>query len=96
MDPLNVLSVMLICVTVLIVAYWLFTKPITIKHIHRDEREVITPIKKPELTEAERKRLEQELNKSTIAQRSMDAVIKAANEMMGIEPLDEGGDNNDR
>lgn len=96
MDPLNVLSVMLICVTVLIVAYWLFTKPITIKHIYHDEREVITPIQKPELTEAERKQLEQELNKSTIAQKSMDAVIQAANAMMGIEPLDEGGEDNAR
>lgn len=94
MNALGVLAVMFICLTVLIIAYWLFTKPITIKHIQsRDEtmmEKVVTP---PELSEQERRKLEAELNKTTISQKSMDSVIKAANEIMGIASIDDEGGN---
>ena len=94
MNTLGVLAVMFICLTVLIIAYWLFTKPITIKHIQsRDEtmmEDLTTP---PELSEQERRKLEAELNKTTVAQRSMDSVIKAANEIMGIASIDDEGGN---
>lgn len=93
MEPLDVLAVMLICGTVILIAYWLFTKTITIKHVHHNE-DLREPVPIPvNMSEAERKKLEEELNKSTIAQRSMDEVIRAANEMMGISPLDDGGAN---
>ena len=94
MNALGVLAVMFICLTVLIIAYWLFTKPITIKHIQsRDEtmmKKLVTP---PEVSEQERRKLEAELNKTTVAQKSMDEVIRAANEIMGIASIDDEGGN---
>lgn len=92
MDLYSVISVFFICLTILIVARWLFTKPITIKHIKDDSNTKLEPVPIPvEMSEAERKKLEEDLNKGASAQRAMDAVIRAANEMMGITPLDDGG-----
>ena len=94
MNALGVLAVMFICLTVLIIAYWLFTKPITIKHIQsRDETMMEKLVTPPEVSEQDRRKLEAELNKTTVAQRSMDSVIKAANEMMGIASIDDEGGN---
>ena len=94
MNALGVLAVMFICLTVLIIAYWLFTKPITIKHIQsRDETMMEHLVTPPEVSEQERRKLEAELNKTTVAQKSMDSVIKAANEIMGIASIDDEGGN---
>lgn len=94
MNALGVLAVMFICLTVLIIAYWLFTKPITIKHIQsRDETMMEKLVTPPELSEQERRKLEAELNKTTVAQKSMDEVIRAANEIMGIASIDDEGGN---
>lgn len=94
MNALGVLAVMFICLTVLIIAYWLFTKPITIKHVQsRDETMMEKLVTPPTISEQERRKLEAELNKTTVAQRSMDSVIKAANEMMGIASIDDEGGN---
>lgn len=94
MNALGVLAVMFICLTVLIIAYWLFTKPITIKHIQsRDETMMEKLVTPPELSEQERRKLEAELNKTTISQKSMDSVIRAANEIMGIASIDDEGGN---
>lgn len=94
MNSLGVLAVMFICLTVLIIAYWLFTKPITIKHVQsRDETMVEKLVTPPEVSEQERRKLEAELNKTTISQKSMDSVIRAANEIMGIASIDDEGGN---
>ena len=94
MNALGVLAVMFICLTVLIIAYWLFTKPITIKHIQsRDETMMEKLVTPPEVSEQERRKLEAELNKTTISQKSMDSVIRAANEIMGIASIDDEGGN---
>lgn len=94
MNALGVLAVMFICLTVLIIAYWLFTKPITIKHIQsRDETMMEKLVTPPEVSEQDRRKLEAELNKTTVAQRSMDSVIRAANEIMGIASIDDEGGN---
>lgn len=94
MNALGVLAIMFICLTVLIIAYWLFTKPITIKHIQsRDETMFDKLVPPPEVSEQERRKLEAELNKTTISQKSMDSVIRAANEIMGIASIDDEGGN---
>ena len=94
MNALGVLAVMFICLTVLIIAYWLFTKPITIKYVQsRDETMMEKLVTPPTISEQDRRKLEAELNKTTVAQRSMDSVIKAANEIMGIASIDDEGGN---
>lgn len=95
MNVYGIVAVALVCITVLVIAYWLFTKPITIKHIAASEPKKLEPVPIPvEMTEAERKKLEEDLNKGASAQKAMDAVIRAANEMMGIAPIDDEGGNN--
>lgn len=95
MGPFGLIAVLLICMTVLIVAYWTFTRTITIKHIAASEPKKLEAVSIPaEMSEAERKKLEDELNKGATAQKAMDAVIRSVNEMMGIASIDEEGGNN--
>lgn len=94
MGPFGLIAVLVICMTALIIAYWLFNKTITIKHISASEPSKLEPIIIPnEMSEAERKKLEAELNKGTVAQKAMDEVIRSVNEMMGIASIDEEGGN---
>lgn len=95
MGPFGLIAVIMICMTVLIVSYWLFTRTITIKHIAATDPKKLEAVSIPvEMSEAERKKLEEELNKGAIAQRAMDEVIKSVNEMMGIASTDDEGGNN--
>lgn len=96
MNIFNVIVALLVCATVIVVAYWLFQKGIHIVCTHVNKEDIQNCQKKTEPTEQERKKLEAELNKSTIAQRSMDEVIKAANNIMGIATLDEGDTTDDK
>lgn len=94
MTPFGLIAVITVCITALIIAHWLFTKTITVKHIAASEPKKLEPVPIPvEMSEEERKKLEEELNKGAFAQKAMDEVIRSVNEMMGIASIDEEGGN---
>ena len=91
MNAWNFLIVLLICVTLLIIADMITKKGITITRIYKDitdKEEISKDISEKKFGFEKDNQDNKEDNKEEtqeIAQASMDAVIKAANELMGIE-----------
>ena len=93
MNVFGFLAVIIICVTIIGVVLLLCHKSITITHIHKDITEQPKPEERPTMgfSVEEKDKQEKEINKD-IAQIGMDAVITAANKLMGIdvEEVDNG------
>lgn len=88
MNIYGLIATIFSCITAIVVVYLIIRKPISIRFTKVVELPKQEPIVVPKETkkEAEPKK-EEDVNKD-VAVASMDAVIKAANELMGIETLD--------
>ena len=91
MQVVILLSVLMVCMTVLSSVDIIFRRGFTITHIHKDitdKEEISKDISEKKFGFEKDNQDNKEDNKEEtqeIAQASMDAVIKAANELMGIE-----------
>ncbi len=81
----DLLATIIYCLTLIVIVYLFVRTPIKInftKKIELPKQEPVQEPKKEDTTESEK-----QVNKN-VAAASMDAVIKAANELMGIETID--------
>ena len=94
MNVFGFLSTIFICATVVAVTWFMFNKTLNIK-ITRAEEQPKPPmfVTKPVDADEARKKLEEEINKDRPVI-SMDSVIKSANEVMGIETINNEEDVN--
>ena len=94
MNGLGFGAVTIICVTLIIIVGIIAKLGFTVRVEKKDTTELKPPVllkeTKPDPVEAKQvsKELEEELNKKNL-QASMDAVIKSANQLMGIEVEEE-------
>ena len=90
MQVVILLSVLMICMTILCSVDIIFKRGFTITHIHKDitDKEEISK----DISKDNKEDKDNTLDTEQIATVSMDEVIKAANMLMGVETLEE--DNN--
>lgn len=95
MNVFGFLAVIIICATICIITMVLCRHGITVHRTYKDITEQLAPVEKPVMGfTPEKKETAQDINKE-VAVTSMDAVIAAANELMGIETVSKEV-NNDR
>lgn len=92
MNIYSVIVAALICATVITCIWLILKKPFEIKIVKKDETDL-----KPAhiVTQDTQEQTEKPVEHEDIAVKSMDAVIKSANELMGIQ-IEEGTENDDR
>lgn len=95
MNIFGFFAVVIACVAICIITMIVCKHGITIHHTHKDLTEQPAPVEKPAIGfTPDKKEDKTDINKN-VEVTSMDAVIKAANELMGIETV-EKENNNDR
>ena len=92
MNIYSVIVAALICATVITCIGLILKKPFEIKLIRKEESD-LKPA--PLVTANTQEQTEKPVEHEDIAVKSMDAVIKSANELMGIQ-IEEGTENDDR
>lgn len=93
MNIYGLLAVIISCITLVGIILMMLLKPFhfIITHITKDITPPPPEPEKPSMgfkTDKTAKKLEEEINETQISSASMDAVIQAANELMGIETVD--------
>ena len=94
MNIFSFLTALVICVTLVAIAWRITTKAISIRIIRTTEAPKFVPVDAPKVSAEEIHKtpvvVGEELTNVTAAQ-SMDAVIKACNELMGVTSTEESG-----
>ena len=93
MNIFGLIATIIVCGTVATVTWLITRKPLSFRIIHGEETLKTSKAKTAEAVEKPEEKLpevtapDKDLNGNNIALSSMDAVIQAANELMGIETL---------
>lgn len=87
MNIFGFFAVIIACIAICIIVMIVCKHGITIHHTHKDLTEQPAPVEKPVMGFAPEKKDEKSNVNEEVAVASMDAVIAAANELMGIETM---------